>query len=214
MGFFGYLIVFVLVTAVVHVSATVFCQCETQLYAWVFPSIDQVCSKLSLNWCSTNCDNAGKNCNYCQFKPADVSSNKAYHCLLNWCNVQAEYNPRSQMYFRGLKVEYYLADNARPQGTSVSCCHQHNDDFSPRQPAPANPNQATKKTAPRGSTIVNFYDGPSIIDSCKCDKVYPAEADKIKDLFLANHKEDCSVDSKQFQPLGINYLRCNISTTT
>ena len=208
MGSLGRLIVLVLVTAVVHVSATVFCQCETQKYARIFSGIDEVCGELGVDWCSTNCNSAGKNCNYCQFKPTGVGSDEAYDRLLNWCNVQVGYDPRSQTYFRGSEVECYSAKNARPQGNFFGCRHQHNGDFNPKQPAPANPNQATNKTAPRGSTVVNFYDGPSITDSRKCDNVYPAAADEIKDLFLANHKEDCSVDSKRFRPQGINYLRC------
>lgn len=212
MGSFGHLIVLVLVTAVVHVSATRFCQCENSSFGRIFPGINQICRDLSADWCSTNCNTAGRNCDYCQFKPAGTGNDEDYARLKAWCSSQTAYDSSSQTSYAGTSVECYSARNAASQPTLdfFGCRHQDNGDFAPKQPAPANPDQATTKPAPRGATDVNFYSTVSKnlrLTGHNCDYIYPSAANKIKDQFLAEHT-DCSVDSNRSQSPGVNYLRC------
>ena len=210
MGSFSHLIVLVLVTAVVHVSATRFCSCENPTYDRRFSGINAVCGDLGPDWCKTNCGAFGVDCDYCQFKPAGTGSDEAYDRLKTWCYSQTGYDFKSQKSYKGTSVECYGAKGAIPQSwfDFFGCRHEDNGDDDPSQPAPANPDQATKRKAPMGATVVNFFLVGNIKRTGRhCNHIYPSAANKIKDQFLENHK-DCSVDSNRFPPPGVNYLRC------
>ena len=72
--------------------AKVYCSCEADSYRYrySFKGIQQKCHYISNDWCSTNCNIAGYNCDYCQYKPAGEPDEHGwdYKDLKYWCSQQ------------------------------------------------------------------------------------------------------------------------------
>ncbi|KAL8677904.1 MAG: hypothetical protein Q9186_005715 [Xanthomendoza sp. 1 TL-2023] len=114
------------------VAATQFCQCEhVNRPAWKFPGIQAICHPLSQDWCSTNCNALGRNCDYCQFKPAGQGPEDDYRRLTSWCSQQQAYDREDDVYVHGTDVICYSYKNRLPMKFGYTGCeHENNgDDF-------------------------------------------------------------------------------------
>ena len=112
------------------VTATQFCQCEHSApLEWKFGGIQHICKYLSDDWCSTNCNSLGANCDYCQFKPAGQGPDADYQRLVSWCHDQQEWDSQAEEYVRGETVFCYSYKNRVPMKFGYSGCpHEDNGD--------------------------------------------------------------------------------------
>ncbi|KAL8802981.1 MAG: hypothetical protein Q9182_003469 [Xanthomendoza sp. 2 TL-2023] len=111
------------------VAATQFCQCEHPATPeWKFPGINQICHDLSNDWCSTNCNFVGRNCDYCQFTPAGHGPEDDYRRLVSWCHQQQAWDSRAERYIHGTDVFCYSYKNRVPKGSYSGCSHEDNGD--------------------------------------------------------------------------------------
>lgn len=77
-------------------TATSYLTCQDPDTYRVSSGIQVVCNTLGSNWCATNCNILGKNCQYCQYIPAGSPSRYdsgdlglQVDALEGWCNKQA-----------------------------------------------------------------------------------------------------------------------------
>ncbi|KAL8741520.1 MAG: hypothetical protein Q9190_005880 [Brigantiaea leucoxantha] len=112
------------------VSATRFCQCENPSYDRIFPGINNVCDGMGEDWCSTNCNSVGYNCDYCQFKPAGYGSDADFAKLKAWCGQQEGYDSGKQISYKGTDVFCYSYKNRREKPWHQGgCTHENNGDW-------------------------------------------------------------------------------------
>ncbi|KAG8528275.1 uncharacterized protein KY384_007192 [Bacidia gigantensis] len=208
------LVITAIAIATVHVSATRYCQCENEQYGRIFSGINEVCSTLSNDWCSTNCNVAAKNCNYCQFKPAGYGNDADYESLKSWCYKQEGYDLQTDKYFKGSIVYCYSAKNAIPQSWyDPSCGHQSNGDWdkTPQQPAPPAETNVTQ-VPPSNYLIVNYWlKKVNRLGSHECKDIYKSAINKVASAFLSLHP-DCGNDTQRPDTDNIRYLACPVYT--
>ncbi|KAL8966077.1 MAG: hypothetical protein Q9197_006193 [Variospora fuerteventurae] len=113
------------------VLATKFCQCEhPDKYEFRYPGIQHVCNDLSNDWCSTNCNSFGANCDYCQFKPAGQGPNADLAKLLSWCREQRRWDSKDETDVHGTDIMCYSYKNRVPKKFGYTGCdHEDNGDF-------------------------------------------------------------------------------------
>lgn len=109
-----------------NVSATRYCQCENSAHDRIFPGINQACSQLGSNWCATNCNTFGANCDYCQWKPKGDTPDNDYHRLVSWCGQQTGSDDKGS--YTGTQVSCYSYNNIRKEGLLYGGCAYENND--------------------------------------------------------------------------------------
>jgi hypothetical protein len=89
----------------VTVSASRFYQCTVRgTHTW--SGINQECSQLGSNWCSTDCNWFKKNCDTCEYTARGDPPNADVAKLQNWCNKQPKFEYDRDHQYNG-KLEYY-----------------------------------------------------------------------------------------------------------
>jgi hypothetical protein len=109
--------------------ATMYCQCENPSHDRIFPGINNICADLSWDWCSTNCNIFGKNCDYCEWIPAGASPDADYDRLKKWCGEQSGYDSNSQTYYKGTDVFCYSNSNKASCSSCGGCAYNDNSFF-------------------------------------------------------------------------------------
>ncbi|KAL8923701.1 MAG: hypothetical protein Q9208_004453 [Pyrenodesmia sp. 3 TL-2023] len=118
---------------ILQASATEFCQCEHPAKPkWKFGGIQHICRELPNEWCSTNCDYFGGNCDYCQFKPAGHGPDADYRRLVSWCGAQSEYDTAVGEWIRGTDVICYSYRNRIPPKFGYTGCRHEDNGDEPR----------------------------------------------------------------------------------
>ena len=163
------------------VTATRFCQCENPTYDRIFPGINNVCESLGKDWCSTNCNTVGYNCDYCQFKPAGYGSGDDYHKLVSWCGKQQGYNSGSETHYKGTDVFCYSYKGRRPKKPfETGCPHQDNGDW------PLPPDKL------RDATVQFQYPFENKCVRRSCDELLRKDGPLFVDGYLNKHASlDC-----------------------
>ena len=207
-----------LVMATVHVTATRFCQCENEQYGRIFLGINEVCSGLSDDWCSTNCNVFNHNCNYCQFIPAGYGNDADYDALKQWCYKQQGYDTQASAHYSGTTVYCYAAKNAVAKGFwEGGCPHEDNGDWANSPEPPSNPAPPAEtnltQVPPKAYVIVNYWRNKVHRQGGhECTNIYQSAMDKVADQFLLLHPE-CSDDKQRQSTANIRQLACPISNS-
>jgi len=178
--------------------ATMYCQCENPGKHRIFPGINQICSELSNDWCSTNCNIGGKNCDYCEWKPAGSSPDEDYAKLKKWCGQQSGYDSGSQTYYKGTDVFCYSNSNKARCSTCGGCAYNDNSFFkrsesvSPLDGAPAP--SVGRREAYDGDSDLEAPDASVALDvqpsgeegsaalARECQLLYPGAAKEMAEL--------------------------------
>ena len=194
-------------------TATRFCQCENPKFNRIFPGINNICNQLpQSDWCSTNCDMVGGNCNYCQFKPrgggkVDISQLKA------WCGKQYAFDLNGKTYHGDTVYCYSYAQRAKNPWYSDGCTHENNGDDDPAPSHPPPEGVVDVRIDAKGSWIVwqcySLYKGTTqtigqnmlAVDTCKtifnepehvrigCQPASAKDSIQLVDSFRANCSE-------------------------
>ncbi|KAK4118979.1 hypothetical protein N657DRAFT_675181 [Parathielavia appendiculata] len=173
-------------TALYSVTATEYCQCENNDYAdygRIFPGINQVCSTLSNDWCSTNCNIFGKNCDYCQYTPKGHGPDEDFHRLQSWCSQQ-QGTHNDHTYYGTL---YCYSFENKVDCSSCGGCAYANNGYKLRRneqecPVGTDPDQCTAKTAPDSFvTLVEYNADGEVISESQCRPIFGDAASTIAD---------------------------------
>ena len=169
-----------LLTTCSAVSATWFAMCQDRGRV-NFSGINQVCSQLDSNWCSTNCNIFGYNCDVCEWIPGGPPPNKDINVLRSWCFSQEWYDSINKKDIHGT-IELYSHSGFFPSGSCPTCggCPYYNNGGSKikRDDEPA---------SPPGSTVTVTINSPDIegeggsfkLIAERCDFLYPWAAEHI-----------------------------------
>jgi hypothetical protein len=117
------------VFAVAAVHAARYCRCENPQYGRFFPGIQSVCTRLSKDWCATNCNLFGKNCDYCEYTPAGPPPDADFAALKEWCFAQRGHDSITQRSYLGSVVNCYSFENIASCGTCGGCSYSKTSFF-------------------------------------------------------------------------------------
>ena len=109
-------------------SATLYCRCMQADNVSTHSGINAVCRQTGDNWCTTNCNPVGKDCSYCQYKPAgdpDRRYDQDYQDLERWCMGQYTYDHRGKIHFGYLTCTRRNLITECP--TCTGCSYYDND---------------------------------------------------------------------------------------
>ncbi|KAM7185293.1 hypothetical protein V8F33_012471 [Rhypophila sp. PSN 637] len=184
------------------VAATLYCQCENPSYDRIFPGINEICSQLSDDWCSTNCSFASRsNCDYCQYTPKGFGPDADYARLKNWCGKQQ--GSSGGVPYHGRDVFCYSYDNKARCATCGGCSYENNGyrklrarDVVDECPVGADPDECTDRAAPDAWVTFEAKNILGHIDeSDDCGPIYPAAAQHIAAAFTG--VSGCKVTTNQ-----------------
>ncbi|KAJ3532184.1 hypothetical protein NM208_g8554 [Fusarium decemcellulare] len=108
-----------------------YCTCENSDAAIRYVGIQEVCTELSTDWCTSSCDEFGENCDLCNLNADGEANAEDMGKLDNWCKDQQGFNADTGDNFSGGTVQCYSSAQDWMEVTECfACADCENDQLS------------------------------------------------------------------------------------
>ncbi|KAE8145677.1 hypothetical protein BDV25DRAFT_65887 [Aspergillus avenaceus] len=175
-----------LLMGAMHVSAATFCRCQND--NGNVNGINEVCSQLDENWCSTDCWSGRSSCYTCQYTPEGTGDDESYKRLKAWCG----------RHDNGV-VNCYSRDNLRSPGLLYQAGCDYSS-TSPLNPSVSGPTYHQPDSERKAKMTVVFAANPSTgiysgQDAVNCKDMPQSRLADASNQFMYDYKI-CKVRSQ------------------
>ena len=189
-------------------SATAYFECQDPNTYKVSPGIQVPCDKIRDDWCATDCNFLGRNCDYCQYIPTGIPSlydggplGDAVSELVSWCGGENYVTSNGKRHYP--KIVAYLYSQKRSCRGCGGCSYYNNGNSGKtlfeRQSDLSPSDNVTIATgdAPGASVVLEQLVVGADVDAMNCTLLYQEAASVI----AANYSESRIVFPQTIPPL-------------
>ncbi|RGP62956.1 hypothetical protein FSPOR_8940 [Fusarium sporotrichioides] len=99
-----------------------YCACENSSAAVRYVGIQDACSELSSDWCTSDCDEFGDNCDVCKLTGDGDANAEDTDKLQAWCDEQEGFNADTEATFTGGVIQCYESEQEWMDETECFAC--------------------------------------------------------------------------------------------